>query len=208
MRKAEKWSVTILVLTIGILCLQTTASAGGPDEVIQSVGDRVFEVLKDPQYANARDKMEEKLWEIVYPVFDFEEMSQRSLAVHWRNRTPAEKEEFVDLFGRLLYQSYVNKIEQYNDEKVVITDQKTAGTRAVISTKVVGSSMEIPIDYKLHNKDNGWRIYDVAIEGVSLVNNYRNQFNKIVVSSGYEELIKRMKTKWRDLVAEKDDKKK
>ena len=188
MRKTGKWGGLVLVLTIGILCLHVTASAGGPEEVIRSTVDRVIEVMKDPQYANDRDKQGEKLWEIVSPVFDFEEMSQRSLAVHWNKRTPEEKTEFVDLFGRLLYQSYVNKIDQYNDEKVVITGQKVAGARAVISSKVVNASTEIPIDYKLHNENGEWRIYDVAIEGVSLVNNYRNQFNKIIVSSGYKEL--------------------
>ncbi len=128
--------------------------------------------------------------------FDFEEMARRSLAVAWQQRTPQERKEFVGLYTDLLERSYMKRIEGYSNEKIVYLDEKIDGTYAVVRTKIVtGRSVEIPIDYRLLDRNGKWLVYDVVIEGVSLVNNYRTQFSKIIRTSSYQELVKKMKNK-------------
>ncbi|MEJ5377950.1 MAG: ABC transporter substrate-binding protein [bacterium] len=192
-----------------VLLLSTSlaAVAGEPMDVIRQSTDKVIEILKDPALRENPELRESRIWEIVSVRFDFEEMARRALAVHWRDRTVQEQKEFVDLFGRLLQRSYSGKLAQYTDEKVEYLGEEIEGSRAEVRTKLVSKSMEIPIDYRMLKKSNEWRVYDVVIEGVSLVNNYRNQFNRIVVSSGYKELVQRMRNKWEDLIRESEKKK-
>lgn len=128
--------------------------------------------------------------------FDYEEMAQRSLALHWKKRTAAEKKEFVPLYSDLLERSYVKKIESYTEEKILYVGETIEGEYAVVKTRIITKrNVEVPIEYKLMKKSSKWEVYDVIIEGVSLVNNYRNQFNKIIRTDSYEELVKRMKNK-------------
>lgn len=123
-------------------------------------------------------------------------MAKRSLALFWKQRTPEEKKGFVSLYSDLLERSYIKKIENYSDEKIIYTDEKIDDGYAIVKTKIITKrNVEIPIEYKLLKKNNKWDVYDVVIEGVSLVNNYRNQFSKIIRTSSYEELVKRMQNK-------------
>ena len=123
-------------------------------------------------------------------------MAKRSLALHWKKRTPQEQKEFVDLFSDLIEDTYIRKIERYEDEKVIYTEEKTDGAFATVRTKVTTSKeAEIPVDYKIFKKGQKWEVYDIIVEGVSLVNNYRTQFNQIIRSSSYEELVTRLKKK-------------
>lgn len=196
------WFGLVWVLSTGCL-----AVAGEPMDVIKQSTDRVIEILKDPSLKEDSELREQKIWEVVSLRFDFEEMARRALAVHWRDRTAQEQKEFVELFGKLLQRSYSGKLAQYTDEKVEYLGEEIEGSRAEVRTKLVSKAMEIPIDYRMLKKPSGWRVYDVVIEGVSLVNNYRNQFNRIVVSSGYKELVQRMRNKWEDLIRESERKK-
>ncbi len=196
------WFGLFWVLSTGCL-----AVAGEPMDVIKQSTDRVIEILKDPSLKEDSELREQKIWEVVSLRFDFEEMARRALAVHWRDRTAQEQKEFVDLFGKLLQRSYSGKLAQYTDEKVEYLGEEIEGSRAEVRTKLVSKAMEIPIDYRMLKKSSEWRVYDVVIEGVSLVNNYRNQFNRIVVSSGYKELVQRMRNKWEDLIRESERKK-
>ncbi|MBI4256350.1 MAG: ABC transporter substrate-binding protein, partial [Candidatus Rokubacteria bacterium] len=133
---------------------------------------------------------------IANDIFDFSETAKRSLARHWQSRTPAEREEFVQLFGDLLERSYISKIELYGGEKIGYIGESMDGDLATVRTRIVTRhGSEIPIDYKMHHLGSRWLVYDVTIEGVSLVANYRTQFNKIIQTSSYAELVKRMKTK-------------
>lgn len=182
------------------LMLAISASAGEPtDQVKQSI-DKVLDILRNKELKKAEKTKERRaaIRKIVDERFDFEEMAQRSLALHWRKRTPEEKKEFVPLYSDLLERAYIRKIEQYTDEKVLYTGEAIEENRAVVRTKIVRKGVETPIDYRLHQKDNHWEVYDVIIEGVSLVNNYRKQFNQIVSSQSYEELVKRLKSKKAD----------
>ena len=174
------------------------AIAGEPLNSIREGTDKLLEILKDPKW-KPKPKLQEKrkrLRKVADQYFDWEEMAKRSMALHWAERTPEEKSEFISLFSDLLERSYIGKIEGYKDEKILYGAEKIDGDYATVDTKIITQrEVEVPIIYRLRKKATGWFIYDVSIEGVSLVNNYRVQFNKILLSSSYGDLVKRMKAK-------------
>ncbi len=129
-------------------------------------------------------------------------MAKRSLGKHWNQRTAADKKQFTDLFATLLENSYAGKIESYNNEKIVYLKENIDGEYAEVKSKVVTAKRdEFTLDYRLLNQGGRWMAYDVVIEGVSLVSNYRTQFNKIIASGGYGELVKKLQTKSDELKA-------
>jgi len=169
-----------------------------PLKTVNRTTDKVIDILRDkdlkkPQNSDLRRSSIKKT---ITEVFDFEEMTRRSLSIHWQKRTAQEKKEFVLLFSDLLEKSYIKKIESYSDEKIEYLDEKIDGDNALVRSKIITKrGLEIPIDYKLMKKETKWFVYDVIIEGVSLVSNYRNQFNRIIRQSSYEDLVKKMKNK-------------
>jgi len=133
---------------------------------------------------------------IANELFDFTEISRRSLARHWQPRTPAEREEFTRLFGDLLEYSYVSKIEVYSGEKVVYVGELLDGDLATVRTRIITKQgTEIPVDYRLARQGDQWRAYDVLIEGVSLVANYRAQFNAVIQRTSYADLVKTLRVR-------------
>ena len=124
-------------------------------------------------------------------------MAKRSLGAHWRRRTPDEKQEFVTLFTTLLEISYADRIDLYKGQSVVFTREEVDNDYARVESKIVNKKQEaFSVDYKLQRREGGdWRIYDVVVENISLVNNYRSQFNRVIANNSYKELIKRMKEK-------------
>lgn len=160
--------------------------------------DKVIELTKDPNLKKPSKARERRLAirKVIDERFDFEEMAKRSLSVYWQQRTAQERREFIVLFADLLERSYMKKIEGYNEEKIIYIDEKTDGRYAVVRTKIVTRrNVEVPIEYRMLAKGSAWEVYDVSIEGVSLVNNYRSQFSKIIRTSSYAELVRRMKNK-------------
>jgi phospholipid transport system substrate-binding protein len=180
------------------LLVSAPALAGDARDQIKQTTDRILSILSDPSFKGSA-KTEERRREIRKAIderFDWEEMVQRSLATHWSKRTPEEKREFVNLFKDLLERAYINKVDDYSGEKMVYTGETVDGDRAVTKIKIVTSkNKEIPLEYRLMKKGPQWLVYDISIEGVSLVNNYRTQFNSIIVKNGYEELVKKLKEK-------------
>jgi len=175
-----------------------TVQAGEPVTLIKQTINEVIDILKDEELKKPGKEADRRaeLRRVIGERFDFEEMAKRSLALHWKKRTPGERQEFIPLFSDLLERSYVNKIESYTDEQILYTDENIDNDYAVVKTKIITKrNVEIPIEYRLLKKNNRWGVYDVVIEGVSLVNNYRNQFNKIIRKDSYEELVKRMQQK-------------
>ena len=170
--------------------------AGAPTEQIRGTIDRVIEILKEPSLA-AKGKKEERrglLRKEIEPVFDFPEMAKRSLGPNWRGRTPEERERFVALFKELLENSYLGKIESYRGEVIRYDKEKVDGPYAEVKTLVVtGKGQEIPVDYRMLGDGGRWRIYDVVIEGISLVNNYRSQFNSILQKSSFAEMMEKLR---------------
>ncbi|MBI1962255.1 MAG: ABC transporter substrate-binding protein [Candidatus Rokubacteria bacterium] len=188
----------LAVVVLAAAVLGSPAWAGVPTEQLKSQIDRVLKVLDDPDLKkeNRAHDRRASVRRIANDIFDFSETAKRSLARHWQSRTPAEREEFVQLFGDLLERSYISKIELYGGEKIGYIGESMDGDLATVRTRIVTRhGSEIPIDYKMHHLGSRWLVYDVTIEGVSLVANYRTQFNKIIQTSSYAELVKRMKTK-------------
>ena len=184
-----------------VLSSVSFAQAGATAQVKGTI-DKVLEILRDPAL-KAPDKAEvrrKKLKEVIYPRFDFLEMAKRSLGMHWRNRTPKEREEFVSLFADLLERSYYKTLESYTDEEILYTKEQVEDKFGLVVTKIVSQkeNIDIPIEYKLLRQDAQWLVYDVVIEGVSMVSNYRSQFNRIIETSSYAELVKRMRVKQED----------
>jgi phospholipid transport system substrate-binding protein len=175
-----------------------TAYAGVPTDQMKQTIDKVIDILNNKELKKPGKVKERRtaLRKAVGEKFDFEEMAKRSLALFWKQRTPEEKKEFVSLYSDLLERSYIKKIENYSDEKIIYTDENVDDGYAIVKTKIITKrNVDIPIEYRLLKKNNKWEVYDVVIEGVSLVNNYRTQFSKIIRTSSYEELVKRMKNK-------------
>jgi phospholipid transport system substrate-binding protein len=180
------------------LLMTITVHAGEPVTLIKQTIDDVIDILKNEELKKP-DKIADRraeLRRVIGERFDYEEMAQRSLALHWKKRTPGERKEFIPLFSDLLERSYVNKIESYTDEQILYTDENIDNGYAVVKTKIITKrNVEVPIEYRLSKKNEQWRVYDVVIEGVSLINNYRNQFNKIIRQDSYQGLVQRMKNK-------------
>jgi phospholipid transport system substrate-binding protein len=166
------------------------------DEVVRIVSDAG---LKKPQQEPQR---RQALKAAISRIFDYTEMAQRSLATHWKDRTPAERQEFVQLFETLLENSYSGKIESYHNEKIVYLGESLDGNHAEVKSKVVApKGDEYSLDYRLINKGGKWMVYDVVIEGVSLVSNYRGQFNRIINNQGYPGLLKKLRAKSEEIKA-------
>ena len=189
-----------LVLLASVLVCLTAgdAVAGVPTDQLRGSIDLILKIVTDPELKKEAKTAERRrrIWAVVNQIFDFTEISQRSLARHWIPRTPAERQEFIRLFGDLLEYSYVTKIEAYSGEKIQYTGEAADGDQAVVKTRIVTKQgLEIPVDYRMFVKDNRWRAYDVNIEGVSLVANYRTQFNTVIQRAGYPDLVAKLKTK-------------
>ena len=175
-----------------------SAWAGPPTDQLHDRIDRVVKVLDDPTLKKESKTGERRatLRRIADEIFDFTEISQRSLGRHWQARTLAERAEFVMLFGDLLERTYISKIESYSGERVVYAGETLDGDQATVRTRIVTKQgTEVPVDYRMFERDGRWRVFDVNIEGVSLVANYRAQFNAIVVRSSYQELVTKLRAK-------------
>jgi len=190
----------MLLLSIIWLSAIGLAMAGEPTDLIRQTTDQVLKILEDPQFQapDRQAEKQERLHKLADQVFDWQEIARRALAVHWRERTPQERQEFVRLFRDLVETTYLNRLESAVQEKreIQYVAEQVDKSRAVVKTNVVTRrNQQVPIDYVLHQVDGRWLIYDVLVEGISLVNNYRSQFNRIITSSSYNELIQKMKTR-------------
>jgi phospholipid transport system substrate-binding protein len=189
----------IIVLICGVNAPFVKAAENSPKEAIEMTVGGVLDILRDENLSSPDKKLErrEKISALIKDRFDFEEMSKRSLARHWKERTPAEKSEFVSIFSDLLISSYLSKIETYTDEKVTFNKEviKGKGKYGVVSTTILARDVDIPIDYKVIRKKDKWWVYDVVVEGVSFISTYRSQYNKIIVKQSYAKLVERMKKK-------------
>ena len=197
--------VVAALIGLGLLLgpwLSGTVHAATPLEQLRAQIDRVIKVLEDPELKKASSATRRAaVRKIADEIFDFQETAKRSLARHWQPRTPAERDEFVKLFADLLERSYISKIELYGGEKVAYLGDSVDGEGATVRTKILTKGgAEVPIDYRMLKRGDRWLVYDVIIEGVSLVANYRTQFNKIIQTSSYAELVKKMKVKQDEFV--------
>lgn len=175
-----------------------SVSAGVPTEQIRSTVDRAILVLKDPRLKPVAKTKErrDQLKQILFARFDFTEMAKRALGANWRRLTPKEQEEFVRLFTELLEHAYADIIESYSEDKIIYVGEKLDGNYADVASKVLASNgAEYSLNYKAHLVNSEWRVYDVIAENISVVNNFRSQFNRVIAKSSYEELVRRLREK-------------
>ena len=188
---------SFLVLTAGLV--QTNDSrAGVPTDQIRATVGRVLIILNDRKLNSdgAKEARRSELSKAIFPRFDFEEMAKRSLGSEWRRRAPAEQEEFIRLFTELLKDSYVDSIESYRGNKVVYRRESQDGDYADVGTKIMNErGDEFTIDYRLTLEGSEWKVYDVIVENISIVNNYRSQFRRILGRSSFAQLLQTIRDK-------------
>jgi phospholipid transport system substrate-binding protein len=191
-----------IIVAMALLFLQAVCPAfgraGAPTEQVRLTADKVLTVLQDTRL-KAADKEKERrdqVRQIIAARFDFSEMAKRSLGAHWQRVSDDEQGRFVRLFTELLEKSYADQIESYNGEKILYGRENIAQDQAEVDTKIVTKKGEqISLNYKLRAAGGDWKIYDVVIENISLVNNFRSQFNRILANASFAELLKKLESK-------------
>jgi phospholipid transport system substrate-binding protein len=182
------------MLLAALLCLPLLAFAGAPTEVLRGTIDEVLTVLRDAQMDGAGKR--QKIRSIIDTRFDYQAMSQSTLAQNWKNANPEQQQRFVDLYARMMQDNYLVLVEEYSDQAVAYGDEKIKKERyAQIDTVITDAGKQIPVNYKLRLKDGDWLIYDVVIEGVSMIGNYRSSYQQIVKTDGMDGLLARITAK-------------
>ncbi len=192
--------LSVFFMLVATLLANTAIAEPTPTENVRSSVEAVIALLKDDQLD--RETRRDRMREVIEKRFDFRAMSQRTLATNWKKASDAEKQKFTELFGELIQNSYVSKIESYTNETVEYPGEKQKGRKAVVDTLIITSSAEIPVNYKVYLKDGSWQVYDVIIEGVSLISNYRSSYREIVKKDGFDGLLAKMEEKIRELKGE------
>jgi phospholipid transport system substrate-binding protein len=170
----------------------------GPTEQLRATLDQIISVLRNKELP--QEAILDRVEVLVRSKFDFEAMSQRTLGIHWRNASPRQRARFIELFSPLLEDTYRGRIRNYTyqDERVEYVGEQVRGTRGQVDTLVI-SSKEIPVSYRVRLKGGQWLVYDVIVEEVSLVSNYRSSYNEIIRQQGFDALLKRLENKVREL---------
>src|ERR1700675_3801562 len=188
----------IALAAVLALLVARDAVAGVPTDQLRGSIDLVLKIVTDPELKKEARTAERRrrIRAVVNQIFDFTEISQRSLGRHGQARTPAEREQFIALFGDLLENAYITKIESYSGEKIQYPGDVIEGELAVVKTRIVTKQeTEIPIHYRMFLNGGRWTVYDVSIEGISLIGNYRTQFNAVIQRSGFPDLVAKLKAK-------------
>ncbi|HET7876692.1 MAG TPA: ABC transporter substrate-binding protein [Methylomirabilota bacterium] len=200
MTRVRTWAVAL------VACLGLGASgpawAGPATDQLKGAVDRVIKTLEDPALKGEHKVAERRIAvrKIADEIFAWDEIARRSLARHWQPLSSQQREEFVGLFGDLLERSYISKIELYGGEKIFYTNERLDGDLATVATRIITKNgTEVPVEYRMLRRGDRWLVYDVNIEGVSLVSNYRTQFNKIIQTESYDALVKKMRSKQLEL---------
>jgi phospholipid transport system substrate-binding protein len=195
----RKSPIALILLFATINLWPVIVFAGTPIETIQTQVNRALEVLRDPAFkGESKEMREKKIWTIIDGVFDYTELSKRTLAQHWKQFSPDQQEEFTRLFGKLLGSVYIDRIMAYKDEKVVFGKVTNLSDKtAEVQSEILRSSKSIPMHYRMMLGNGEWKVYDVVIEGVSLVQNYRSQFREILTNKPPEDLLKMLRQKTR-----------
>src|SRR5215470_17037318 len=193
----QRWVGIASVATI-LAFVTPSAYASTPTQELRSHVDQVIKILQRPDLQGDHKTTERRVAvrQVANDIFDFQETAKRSLGQHWQARTPAEREEFTRLFADLLEHAYISKIDRYSGENVSYVGESVEGDQATVRTKILTKqASQVPVDYRRLRQGAHWRVYDVIIEGVSLTANYRTQFNKIIQTASYEDLVAKLKAK-------------
>ena len=190
------WAFFLIVLFFGSNVLSAVESGSATEAVKQTI-DEVLVILADQELKKPERKEEllNRLLTVIGKRFDYEEMGKRTLAKHWKEMNEDQQQEFVGLFRQFLTNSYASNVSGYSGEEVEYVKERLKGDFAEVQTKVVSPKLEVPLNYRLLNKNGDWWVYDVLIDGVSLMKNYRGQFNRIIQSSSYDGLLEKLRSK-------------
>jgi phospholipid transport system substrate-binding protein len=184
----------ILIAAVPLVLLIVSPLWAGPTNQLREYTDQVVKVLDDP--ALARQDRRAAIRKIAHDAFDVTETAKRVLARHWQARTPAEREEFTQLFADLLEGTYIARLDEYGGERIRYVGESVDGELATVRARIVTKAgAEVPVESRVVRRGERWLIYDVLIENVSLIANYRSQFDRIIRTSSYEELVRRLKHK-------------
>ena len=185
-----------LVICAQMVWAPASADAGAPTDQLRSSVDQMVKVLDDPALkadSRAQDRRA-AIRKEAQVVFDFGETAKRALGRHWQGLSEKDRPEFTGLFTDLIERAYISKIERYSGERIAYAGESVEGGLATVRTRfVTKQGTEIPVDYRMQQRGDRWLVYDVMVEGVSLINNYRTQFDKIIQTSSYAELVRKMK---------------
>jgi phospholipid transport system substrate-binding protein len=198
MRQRKRfWAALLIGSVVGGGMLGTTARAGSPTEAVKKSVDEVVRILEDPAWKKPEKKEERRklLEQTIAERFNFLEMSRRALGAEWNKRTPEEQKEFAASFQTLLASTYLGKIENYAGEKVQYLKEIVDGEYADVYTRIDNGKIAVDILYKMEMTSGDWRVYDVVVEGTGLVQNYREQFRRIIRKDSFAELTKQLREK-------------
>jgi len=194
-RRSHLPLVGAVVLAL-IVSFAMPARAGAPTDALKQSVDQVVKILSDPALREKPEARHDQVRKVAENIFDYPDTARRSLGQHWNGRTPEQQQEFVKLFADILDRAYVSKIDLYQGERVQYTGETIDGNEATVKTMIAAKQgSDIPVDYRMHMKNGRWAVYDVIIEGVSLVSNYRTQFNKVIQTESYDALVQRLRAK-------------
>jgi phospholipid transport system substrate-binding protein len=188
------WRRLIPLLAVLLVAPGPSAWAGPATDQLRVYTDQVTKILQNPSMT--LQERREAIRHVAEQVFDVNETAQRALGQHWQQRTPAEREEFVKLFANLLEQTYISRIDEYGGEKLTYVSEQVDGDRGVVRARITTKNgTEVPVESRVLLKGNRWLIYDILIENLSLISNYRSQFDRVIRTASYDELVKRLQTK-------------
>ena len=200
----RRWNPWVVAYTLHLFLIlsaiphaswASSQPAESPTEVVRATLTEVFRILEDPKLKSPDKLMARRrlLEQVIGERFDYAEMSKRALAANWTPLSNDQRVEFVELFKAFLSDRYAGKIEGYSGERTEYVSERVEGQYAEVRTRLISSKTEIPMDYRMINKTGRWYAYDIIADGVSLVRNYRSQFDKIIHSDSYDELVKRLR---------------
>lgn len=210
---ARLWSevvaLTLSLTMVAAICFFTGASViygavgGDPMTTVKSTVDQSLNILKDRQ--TPRDVRRRRLIEVVAGHFDFTDMARSSLGYHWRQLGPAQQRQFIQLFTAFMEDAYLNKLEGYSGQKIEFSGVTSNGPDdSEVNTRVLqpdSGGQPINVSYRLKQGSGDWKVYDVTVDNISITENYRNQFNRVINSQGFDALMNEMRAKQQELVA-------
>lgn len=182
-----------LMMAVALSFTSAALAASSPTDDVRTSVDAILVILQNGELDVQQKRAD--ISKIITKRFDFRAMSQRTLATNWKKTSDEEKKQFTALFSQLIESSYVGKIEAYTNEKVEYPGEKVKGKKAVVETLILTSSADIPVNYKLYQKGDQWLVYDVIIEGISLISNYRSSYQEIMKDEGFDGLLNKMQAK-------------
>jgi len=188
------WYRTILLAVALVLGLGTDGWAGAPTDQLRTYTDQILKVLENPGLSLPEKRAAVR--KLASEVFDTMETAQRVLGQHWQQRTQVEREDFAKLFANLLEQTYISRIDEYGGERLAYVSEQVTGDKAVVRARIItNKGTEVPVESRLLLKGDRWLTYDILVENLSLISNYRSQFDRVIRQQGYPELVRRLQAR-------------